>query len=110
MVDVMGLRTGLLGDVVVIRHAESLVERDRSPAEWRLSAQGREFSYQLGACLISSGICRLVTSPEEKAVATATIVADVLGLGIVVDERLREVRRPWITIDFSGAVTLLFAG
>lgn len=57
----------LLRDVIVIRHAQPLVERDRLPAQWRLSLRGSEASYELGACLAPTGLRRIVTSPEKKA-------------------------------------------
>jgi len=110
MVDEMGLRAELLQNVVLIRHAEPQVERDRPPAEWRLSSRGSELSYVLGACLISRGLRQLVTSPEEKALATATAVAHVLGVSVIADDRLREVQRPWTDSNFPDAVARYLQG
>ena len=94
MVDVYSLRPELLRDVMFIRHAEPFVEPDRPPAEWQLSLRGKGLSYGLGARLAPRGLRRLVTSPEEKARATATVLAEVLGVSVVTDDRLREVQRP----------------
>lgn len=87
-----------------IRHAEPLVEPDRPPVEWQLSLRGKEPSYELGARLARRGLRRLVTSPEEKAQAIATVLADVLGVHVVTDDRLREVQRPWTDGNFADVV------
>lgn len=110
MVEMTGTRTELLQDVILIRHAEPQVEPNRPPAEWRLSSRGSELSYELGACLISRGLHRLVTSPEVKAVATANAVADVLGLSVIADDRLREVQRPWTDGNFPAVVARYLQG
>ena len=110
MVDVMSLSAEFLRNVVLIRHAEPLVEPNRPPAEWHLSSRGRKLSYELGTCLITRGLRRLVTSPEEKAMATVTVVAEVLGVIIIADDRLCEVRRPWIDSNFADAVARYLQG
>jgi 2,3-bisphosphoglycerate-dependent phosphoglycerate mutase len=106
----MILRAELLRDVVLIRHAEPLVERDRPPAEWHLSSKGRKSSHELGTYLAASGLRRIVTSPEEKAMETATVVAEVLGVSVIADDRLCEVRRPWTDSNFANAVTRYLNG
>lgn len=110
MVDVYSLRPELLRDVMFIRHAEPLVEPDRPPAEWQLSLRGKELSYELGARLASTGLRRLVTSPEEKARETATVLAEVLGVNVIADDRLREVQRPWIDGNFADVVACYLHG
>ena len=106
----MSLRAELLRDVVLIRHAEPQVERDRPPAEWHLTSQGRKLSYELGSCLTARGLRQLFTSPEEKAIATATVVAEVLGVSVIADDRLREVQRPWTDSNFADAVARYLQG
>ena len=100
----------LLRDVIVIRHAEPLIERHRPPTEWRLSLRGREASYELGACLAPIGLRRIVTSPEEKARATASVLGEVLGVSVVADDRLREVQRPWADDSFAELVARYLEG
>jgi|GEM_PF-1025046 len=110
MVDVYSLRPELLRDVMFIRHAEPFVEPDRPPAEWQLSLRGKGLSYGLGARLAPRGLRRLVTSPEEKARATATVLAEVLGVSVVTDDRLREVQRPWTDGNFADVVACYLHG
>ena len=104
------LRADWKQDVVLIRHAEPIVEPDRPPSDWQLSSRGKELSHVLGACLSTCGLRRIVTSPEEKARATASAVADVLGLNVITDDRLREVQRPWTEGNFVDAVTRYLQG
>lgn len=110
MIDVYSLHPELLRDVIFIRHAEPLVEPDRPPAEWQLSLKGRELSYELGACLSPTGLRRIVSSPEEKARTTATALAEVLGVRVVTDDRLREVQRPWTDGNFADVVARYLQG
>lgn len=67
-------------------------------------------SYDLGVCLRPCRLERVVASPEEKARATASAVAEVLGVRVVTDERLREVRRPWTEGNFADAVARYLEG
>ncbi len=110
MVDVYRLDPALFRDVIVIRHAQPLIERDRPPSEWRLSTTGRVASYELGACLATTGLRRIVTSPEDKARETAEVLADVLGVSVTVDDRLREVQRPWADGSFEESVARYLEG
>ena len=104
------LRADWKQDVVLIRHAEPIVEPDRPPSEWQLSLRGKELAHDLVACLSTCGLRRIVTSPEVKARATATAVTDVLGLNVITDDGLREVQRPWIEGNFDDAVTRYLQG
>jgi broad specificity phosphatase PhoE len=97
-------------DVVLIRHAEATVEPDRPPSEWHLSSSGRKLSHDLGVCLRSRALQRIVTSPEEKAQATASAVADILGVCVVIDERLLEVWRPCAEDNFANLVVRYLEG
>lgn len=110
MVGVYSLRSELLRDVIFIRHAEPIVEPDRPPEQWRLSLRGRESAYELGARLAPTGLRRIVTSPERKARATADVLAEVLGVNVVSDDRLREVQRPWADVNFAETVARYLHG
>ncbi len=70
----------------------------------------KELSYELGVRLAPRGLRRLVTSPEEKARATATVLAVVLGVSVVTDDRLREVQRPWTDGNFADVVACYLHG
>ncbi|MHB8334176.1 MAG: histidine phosphatase family protein [Acidimicrobiales bacterium] len=110
MVEVDSLDPALLRDVIVIRHSQPLVERDRLPVQWRLSLRGSEASYELGACFAPTGLRRIVTNPEKKARETAAVLSQVLGVGVVADDRLREVQRPWTDGDCEELVVRYLEG
>jgi broad specificity phosphatase PhoE len=84
----------------LVRHAAVVVDPAVPSSDWRLSAEGREAARSLalppGAAL---------TSPEPKARETAELA----GLAAVVDERLREVSRPW-SDDYVTEIERWFAG
>jgi len=107
---VYSLRPELLGDVIFIRHAEPLVEPDQPPAKWQLSLRGKALSHELGASLAPTGLRRIITSPEEKARETATVLAEVLGVNVITDDRLREVQRPWTDDNFADLVARYLHG
>lgn len=104
------LGAGLRLDVVLIRHAEPIAKPDRSPSQWQLSTRGEEDSRDLGAHLSNCGLLRIVTSPEEKAWATASAVAEALGVSVKTDHRLVEVQRPWTEGNFDRAVERYLQG
>ena len=62
-------------------------------AEWRLSAEGRLGAESLAAELGKFSPTTLASSPEPKAVETATIIGECLGLSVCVRQGLREHRR-----------------
>jgi broad specificity phosphatase PhoE len=103
-------RAGVRHDVVFIRHAEPVVAPEMPPSQWQLSSRGKELSHDLGTCLRHRGLLRIVTSPEEKARATALAVAEVLEVSVMSDIRLCEVQRPWIASNFDGAVKRYLQG
>lgn len=72
--------------VRLIRHGVPVVDRDRPPAEWPL--QDARSVLHLRPWLPKQDAR---SSPERKAIETATA----LGLSFSVDQRLREVERPW---------------
>jgi broad specificity phosphatase PhoE len=84
----------------LVRHAATVVDPAVQSSEWRLSAEGREAARLL---VLPAGAA--LTSPEPKARDTAELA----GLAAVVDDRLREVSRPW-SDDYVGEVQRWFAG
>ena len=78
---------------VLIRHAAPLVEPHVPASEWRLSSEGREGAESLAADLGRFSPATLASSPEPKAVETATIIGARLGLSVCVRQGLREHRR-----------------
>lgn len=96
--------------VVLVRHAEPVVDAHVLPEIWELSSAGRAAARHLASRLARTGLTRLVTSPEVKAVQTAEILGTTLGLSIGVDARLHEVRRPWTPVHPRGEVGRYLAG
>jgi len=74
-----------------VRHAQVTLELDRPASTWRLSDEGRAAAEELGRRL--APVPRVISSPEEKAQATAEPLARLSGIPVEVDERLREVER-----------------
>lgn len=78
----------------VMRHGESVVNRERRLTCKRfdgvLTSLGREQAVRAGEWLVGKGITRIESSPFERAIETATLVADRLGLLSQVDHNLRE--------------------
>jgi broad specificity phosphatase PhoE len=72
--------------MLLVRHAAVVVDPSRPAHEWPLSDAGRTAARALVLPAAPS-----LTSPEAKARETAALA----GLDAAVDERLRELERPW---------------
>jgi probable phosphoglycerate mutase len=79
--------------LLIIRHALPLRSEPGQGADPDLSEDGIEQAKRLPEALARFPISRLVSSPQRRAMQTAQPVADALGLGIDVDERLAEYDR-----------------
>jgi broad specificity phosphatase PhoE len=101
---------GLLHDVILIRHGAPIHDSDRPVTEWTLSAEGESKARDLGDSLVAAGIRQLVSSPEPKAVATARAAAEATNLDVLIDEGLREIRRPWVSGSFDQTLFEYFRG
>jgi broad specificity phosphatase PhoE len=86
----------------LVRHAAVVVDRRVPSSQWRLSDEGRAAARALAVAMASAAA---LTSPEPKAVATAELA----GLDARLDERLREVSRPW-SDDYVADVRRWFDG
>ncbi|MDP6804980.1 MAG: histidine phosphatase family protein [Rhodospirillales bacterium] len=80
-----------------MRHTESLFNAAKSQtgddpgiADPGLTARGAEQAREVAAFLSSAGVRRIVSSPYIRALETAAIVADTLGLAIAVDAGVGE--------------------
>jgi broad specificity phosphatase PhoE len=83
--------------MILVRHAESEWNRlfsrtriDPGIADPPLTATGRGQAARLADRLAEADVKRLVTSPYRRALETATIVANALGLAITVEPLIRE--------------------
>lgn len=79
--------------LLVIRHALPLRSAPGKGSDPDLSPEGVEQAGRLPEALKRFPITRLVSSPQRRALQTAQPVADALGLGVDVDDRLAEYDR-----------------
>ena len=79
--------------IVLVRHGETAANRARlalGRADPALTDLGRRQAHALAARFAGSGIGRVVSSPLQRAVETATAIATALGCGVEVEARLVE--------------------
>ena len=76
--------------LVLVKHSAPVLERAVAPKNWRLSEEGRRRSVVLADRLERHGVRLVFCSEEPKAVETAEIVAERLGVGCSVRARLHE--------------------
>jgi 2,3-bisphosphoglycerate-dependent phosphoglycerate mutase len=102
-------------DCFVIRHAESLPDRNVPENEWALSVTGREQARALCAKMFDLGVKRIYSSPYSRAVATVRPLAEALGIDLEIRNDLRERRlamgeidnwreeleKTWLDFDYS---------
>lgn len=81
--------------LVLVRHAEPLVEDGVPPAAWSLTDAGRAAARRLGERLVALGLRVVVSSTERKAMETATAMADALDVTFHTGHDLHEHERPW---------------
>jgi broad specificity phosphatase PhoE len=77
-----------------ITHAEVVVEPAVPVPQWGLSERGRARVVAMLAQPWVSGLTRVVSSGETKALETAGILADHLGLGVEQRDDTGEIDRP----------------
>lgn len=76
--------------VVVVQHGE----KERVPGESGLTELGRDQARTAGAALRERDITVVVSSPMRRALETAQLVAEAVGVEVETDERFRE-RMNW---------------
>jgi broad specificity phosphatase PhoE len=80
-----------------VRHAMPRKRDGVAPGEWRLGPEGHIAAAALAGWLrLPDPPMLVVTSPEPKAAETAAPLAEQFRVPLVLDERLREVERPWV--------------
>lgn len=78
----------------LVRHAEADVDPGLPSDSWPMTVAGRAAAHRLADTLPQ--LSRIVSSPERKAVETAEELARGSNVGVVTDDRLREVGgRAW---------------
>ena len=76
--------------LVLVKHATPVIEPYAPSSTWRLSEEGRRQSIDLAERLQDYALERVVTSEEPKAIETAEVVAEYLGLPWAVAPGLHE--------------------
>lgn len=96
-----------------LTHAEVVVDPARPIESWGLSAEGRARAAGAAAVAWNLGVRRIVSSTEQKAIDTAAIVADAVGLVPSTDAALGEIDRSatgYLPLDeFDVVVDAFFA-
>lgn len=80
--------------VLLARHgetADNAAQRFQGRRNPPLNDRGREQAAELAEALRAEGIVSLWASPLLRAAETAQIVAEILGLSVQTDDRLREI-------------------
>lgn len=90
--------TGPSRQLVLVKHALPELDPTRPARAWVLGTEGERQAAVLADELRRFMPFRLAASPEPKASRTAGIVADALGLGVHLDDGLREIDRPVLPI------------
>ena len=79
--------------LILVRHAEPLVDPDVPASAWRLSPDGRAAAVEIGRRLAPHRPGACFASPEPKATETASAIASVLDLAVLPIAGLGEQRR-----------------
>lgn len=79
--------------LILVRHAQPVIDPNKPSAEWQLSEDGRSRSRELGEQLRTYQPDIVITSREPKAAETGRIIAETLGLPWETAENLHEHER-----------------
>ena len=99
--------------LILVRHAEPAMDPETPASGWHLSPAGRAAALQLGRRISAHRPGACYSSPEPKAAETASGIASVLDLGVVLVDGLHEHRRENVPFfadpaDFRSAVLRIF--
>ena len=92
----------------LVRHAETVVDPARDPADWPLSDSGRADAVRLAVQPCWRNISRLMSSVEPKAVQTARCISAASGVALETCPALNEVKRPTFRKDYIHRVEEFF--
>ena len=76
--------------LILVRHAQSAPDPAQPERDWPLSEAGKRQATDLAPVLAELGVDALASSPYLRAVETLRPYAEMAGIGIAVDEDLRE--------------------
>ena len=88
--------------LVLVKHAQPVLDAARPPREWDLAGEGEEQAERLADALRQYLPFQMVSSPELKARRTSDIVAAKLGITATAAEDLRELDRPLLPVLSRG--------
>jgi broad specificity phosphatase PhoE len=97
--------------VILVRHAQSLVDQTRHPAEWHLAGEGRAAARRLAALGLFDQVAGFYAGPEPKLVHTLAPVAEARGQQVAPEPDFAETRSEgWLDADaFLATVRRFFA-
>jgi broad specificity phosphatase PhoE len=97
-----------LARLILVRHSQVAPDPAVPPKQWRLSRPGRDLCLPLAEALRPYTPEILVSSDEPKAIETASLIADQLGLSLHIATGLGEHRRPYVAEGFMDLMQHLF--
>ena len=99
--------------LILVRHSEPQIERDKPASAWRLSRSGRARCEFLSAKLLNFNPRVIWCSKEPKAVETAEIIAHALGVPTQIADGFEEHHRSSVRfipsrVEFEEAIARFF--
>jgi len=79
--------------LILVRHGRPVIDPEIPPPQWGLCPEGRDAVAALAEKLIPFGAKAAISSPEPKALQTAEIIGQRLGLAVEVEHGLHEHKR-----------------
>lgn len=99
--------------LILVRHGRPVIDPDIPPPQWGLCPEGRDAVAALAEKLIPFGARAAISSPEPKALQTAEIIGQRLGLAVEVEHGLHEHKRSHVSFgteeDFRQRIAQVFA-
>jgi len=99
--------------LILVRHGRPVIDPDVPPPQWGLCPEGRDAVAALAGKLEGFGVKAAISSPEPKALQTAEIIGQRLGLAVEVEHGLAEHKRPQTSFgteaEFQAKIATIFA-
>lgn len=99
--------------LILVRHGRPVIDPEIPPPQWGLCPEGRDAVAALAEKLIPFGARAAISSPEPKALQTAEIIGQRLGLAVEVEHGLHEHKRSHVSFgseeDFRQRIAQVFA-
>jgi broad specificity phosphatase PhoE len=99
--------------LILVRHGRPKIDPDTPATTWGLCDEGREGCERLAGQILDLKPTAIVSSPEPKALQTARIIGDRLGLKVEVDPGLHEHKRQHLSFgteeEFRARIAQVFA-